>query len=285
MNRLTKNIVISLILLTLYTPLCKIFYNFQDKTLITYWSILGNTYIIPNKYYSIVPPFFSDYIKILYDSDFESTLFNLCIGVIENKIVVVPNHHRNTKPEDFAFSISNKNGSFILMTKEEFKNYIDDNSILKYIAIKFNKFTPTNRTFYFDSVYKIDNNKESKIYAIGLFNYDQFILNIPILLFCCLLIVTIVNSIMYLRNYDLQSYSDNLFKAVLLDSIEFSIVNLILWSMIVICYDYLPFFFDPILITIVVVSFTFIIGYSIGKANNSYTKYFKVKNIQKLKTC
>jgi len=279
MSRFTKNILIGLILLTFYTPLCKIFYNFQDKTLITYWSILGNTYIIPNKYYSIVPPIFSDYIEILYDSDFESSMFNLYIGVIENKIVVVPNHHRNTKPEDFAFSISNKNSSFILMTQEEFKNYIDNNSISKYIAVEFNKFTPTNRTFYFDSVYKIDSKGKSKIYAIGLFNYEQFILNIPMLLFCCLFVVTMINSIMYLRKYDLQSYSNNLSKAILLDTIEFSIVNLILWSMIVICYDYLPFFFDPILITIVVVSFTFIIGYSIGKANNPYTKYFKVKNI------
>jgi len=37
---------------------------------------------------------------------------------------------------------------------------------------------------------------------------------------------------MYLRNYDVRSYSKNLYKAILIDSTEFFLVSLIVWHTI-----------------------------------------------------
>ena len=62
-NRFYKIILIGFISLILFVSQSRTFYTFSNGQSFTYWNILDNTYIIPNKYYGIFPPIYSDYIK------------------------------------------------------------------------------------------------------------------------------------------------------------------------------------------------------------------------------
>jgi hypothetical protein len=264
-NRFYKIILIGFMSLILFASQSRTFYTFLNGQSFTYWNILNNTYIIPNKYYGIFPPLYSDYIK---DSIFAFYIFENA----KDKILVNPSHNMDLENK-FKFNMSNKNHSFILMTKEEV-NYYRNNSNLEHIQIHFTKYDIGYEKADFCKIYKIDKNGiKIEDYNQNYFSFYNYVLNLPILLFCFLFCITIIYSIMYLKNYNLQEYSNNVLKIILLDTIEFFLVNLIIWHIIILVIPYLG---------LIIVPFLFILGilFQSFKGKKFAQDYFRNKKLK-----
>lgn len=255
-NRFYKIILIGFMSLILFASQSRTFYTFSNGQSFTYWNILSNTYIIPNKYYGIFPPIYSDYIK---NSIFTFYIFEN----IKNKILIYPNLENK-------FNMSNKNHSFILMTEEEV-NYYKNNSNLEHIQIHFLRYYTKYEKDNFCTIHKIDKNGiKSRDYSQDYFSYYNYILNLPILLFCFLFFIAIIYSIMYLKNYKLQGYSNNVIEIIILDTVEFFLVNLIIWHIIILSIPYLG---------IIIVPFLFILGilFQFFRGKDFTQNYFRNK--------
>ena len=261
-NRFYKAILIGFISLILFAFQSRTFYTFSNGQSFTYWNILGITYVIPNKYYGIFPPIYTDYIE---DSIFTFYIFEN----IKDKILVEPSYNMDLENK-FKFKMSNKNHSFILITEEELNHY-RNNSNLKHIQIHFIKYDTGYEKADFCKIYKIDENGiKTEDYSQNYFSYYNYILNLPIMLFCFLFSIIIIYSIMYLKNYNLQEYSNNMFKIIVLDVIEFFLVNLIIWHIIILSIPYLG---------IIIVPFLFILGilFQFFRGKDFTQNYFRNK--------
>ena len=261
-NRFYKAILIGFISLIIFASQSRTFYTFSNAQSFTYWNILGITYVIPNKYYGIFPPIYSDYIE---DSIFTFYIFEN----IKDKILVEPSYNMDLENK-FKFKMSNKNHSFILITEEELNHY-RNNSNLKHIQIHFIKYDKGYEKADFCKIYKIDENGiKTEDYSQNYFSYYNYILNLPIMLFCFLFSIIIIYSIMYLKNYNLQEYSNNMFKIIVLDVIEFFLVNLIIWHIIILSIPYLG---------IIIVPFLFILGilFQFFRGKDFTQNYFRNK--------
>jgi len=224
--RFYKAVLIGIFSMILFMSQNRIFYTSPNGTSFTFWEIYNHTYVIPYKYYGLFPPLFSDYIKPFTSDQYFDTIFDFYID-IKDKIILVPNSSSTLKKK--LLEVNNKNNSFIIMTEEEIKEYINNHPGLEYIFLSNTNFITKHEYDKYMSGYQ----KKSNGQTIQLYKLDYNLFNnynlIFILLFCFLFVTTIIYTVMYLRNYDLQSYSNNLFKAILMDGIEFFLANVIFY--------------------------------------------------------
>jgi len=231
-KRFSQTILIGLISIILFVPQMRIFYTSPNGTSFTFWKFYGKTYVIPYKYYGLFPPLFSDYIKSFTSDQSFDIIFDFYID-IKDKIILVLNSSSKSKKK--LFEINNKNNSFIIMTEEEIKEYINNHPKLEYINLYNTNFgTKYERDNYMSGYQKKSNGESVQLYRLDYFSSYNHFLNFLILLFCFLFVTAIIYTIMYLRNYDVRSYSKNLYKAILIDSIEFFLTNLVVYHVLAI---------------------------------------------------
>lgn len=239
-RRFFKTIIIGFIAITFSISEYRTFYTFSNGKSFTYWNILGITYVIPDKYYGLTPPLFSDYVS-------GSSFFLLQNFNIQDKIMVSPNNPN--LDNNFQFYISNKNNSFSLITEEKFEYYkreIDNYSYNKIYNRIYNKNNtsldissknecnqpnsveyykinePSNNilSYYYKNVNH--NNPDCRIYT---YMQDNIFIKFSLFFICIFLVILVIYSIMYLGKYSLDSYCNKIHKVLIIDTIEFLIVN------------------------------------------------------------